>query len=154
MRKLAMLVLAVPLALGACNHAKTTDTTAALQATLSAASTASPKVASAIVTVNAKIASASAKVSQYCTLARVSLAGASLFGSSNGAVAAARTVVADFCDAPPADPVSAVTLISATVDDLKAQGITAKSVQHLSLAQDRYAAKRLMRLHLKAQRVK
>lgn len=151
MRKIALLAVALPLALASCNHAKTTDTTAALSATLAAASTASPRVASAIVTVNSKIAAASARLANYCTVARVGLGGASLFGSSTGAIAAARTVVADFCDAQPTDPVSAVTLIAATVDDLKAQGITPKTVQHLSLSQDRYAAKRLMRLHLAAQ---
>lgn len=152
--RLALLVLAVPLALGACQRAKTTDTTAALSATLSAASTASPKVAAAVVTVNSKIAAASQKLANYCAVMRVGLAGASLFGSSNGAIAAARTVVADFCDAPPSDPVSAVVLVQAAISDLKAQGITAKSVQHLSLAQGRFAERRLMRLHLAAQRAR
>lgn len=149
MRKFLMLAL-IPIALSACNRPNTAATTAALSATLGAAASTSPKLASAITTVDAKIARASAQISNYCTLARVSLAGASLFGSSTGAVAAARVVVADFCDNPPSDPVSALALIQATVSDLKAAGITGKTVQQLSLHQQAYAAKRLIRLHRSA----
>jgi hypothetical protein len=140
-------------ALGACNKADPAATAAALQATLGAASATSPKLAAAALTVNAKIASASAKLSAYCTLAEVSLAGASLFGSAGGAISAARTVVSDFCSSPPSDPVSAYVLVQGAMADLQAHGITVKSVQKLSLQQDRYAARRLMQLHLAAKKL-
>ncbi len=154
MRNIAIAIVCLPFAVGACQKADPAATAAALQATLGAASATSPKLASAAATVNAKITSAAAKLAQYCTVARVGLAGASLFGSSTGAVAAARTVVSDFCDSPPSDPVSAYTLVQGAVSDLRSQGITAKSVQRLSLHQSAYAEKRLMRLHYQAQRVR
>lgn len=153
LRKICVVAIAC-LVLGACQKPNAAATTAALKATLAAAQTTSPKLASAINTVDAKIAKASQQVAAYCLVMRTALVGVSLFGSANGAVAGARTVVADFCDNPPSDPVSALALIQATITDLKAQGITATSVQKLSLQQDRYAAKRLMRLHLAAQRVR
>ncbi len=150
MRKIAFVCL-LPLAIGACQKADPAATAAAIQAT-SGAISATPRLATAAATVNAKIAAASAKLAAYCTLATVGLAGASLFGSAGGAVAAARTVVSDFCDSPPSDPVSAYTLVHGAVTDLKAQGITTKSVQRLSLQQSAYAEKRLMRLHYQMQR--
>jgi hypothetical protein len=155
MRKpvLAFAVIVPLVALGACQKPDAAATAAALQATLGAAAATSPKLAAAAIAVNSKIASASAKLSAYCTLAEVSLAGASLFGSAGGAISAARTVVSDFCSAPPSDPVSAYTLVQGAMADLQAHGITTRSVQKLSLQQDRYAAKRLMQLHLAAKKL-
>ncbi len=154
MRKLAIAAICLPMALAACQKADPAATAAALQATLGAASAVSPRLASAAATVNAKITTASAKLARYCAVATIGLAGASLFGSASGAVAAARTVVADFCDSPPSDPVSAYTLVQGAVTDLRAQGITASSVQRLSLQQTAYAEKRLMRLHYQMQRAR
>jgi hypothetical protein len=150
MRKLAILALAAsPLLMaGQCSSPNTTATTAAMSATISAAATASPKIAKAVVLVDAKIAAASARVSTYCTVMQIGLGGVALFGSSNGAVAAAKIAVNDFCLNPPTDPVSAVTLLEAAYSDLQAQGITAKSLQKLSLTQSRFAAHRLIKLHL------
>lgn len=153
MRKLAIAFGCV-LALGACQKPDAASTAAGLQATLGAASAASPRLATAAAAVNAKIAAASAKLAQYCTVAQIGLAGASLFGSAGGAVSAARTVVNDFCTTPPSDPVSAYTLVQGAVTDLKAAGITTKSVQRLSLGQASYAEKRLVRLHMQARRLK
>ncbi len=147
MRKLAIVTVCLPLALAACQKPDAAATAAALQATLGAASATSPRLASAAATVNAKITSAAAKLARYCTLAQVGLVGASLFGSASGAIAAARTVVDDFCSSPPSDPVSAYTLVQGAIGDLKAQGITTSGVQRLSLQQSAYAEKRLMRLH-------
>lgn len=150
MRKLfgATMALCLLAATAACNDKDATAATAALKSTIGAAAQASPKVASAVATVDSKIAAASAKLATYCLVGRTGLGGASLFASSTGAVAALRIAVSDFCDNPPSDPVSAVTLLQAAVSDMQAQGITTKSVVHLSLAQGRYAARRLTKLHL------
>lgn len=142
-------LIAVSCLLGACVTPKQTQaTTAAVGVLVGGAAAASPKIAAAVNTVNAKIAAASAVVSQKCLTAKLLIGGTQLVTntSATGLLKATQILVDDYCSAPPVDVASAATLLTGAVADLQANGITVKSVTQLHLLLAR-------QLHRRARRV-
>lgn len=127
MRKLIILA-PVCLLIGGCvvGGSKNISATVAAARAAAATNSATAKVAN---TVDAKVASASARLASYCPLIQGVLnaagIGSSIFSTGNvpKAVSAAKVVASDFCSSVPTDIVSGATLVQAAVSDLQSQGM-------------------------------